>query len=384
MKLNFSIIAFGICNIVFAQKDYTIAAFYWPAYHHEERLDKVFPEGKGEWEAVYTGKPEFKGHDQPKIPLWGYIDESDPKVMDKKIETALNYGVNTFIFDWYWYDGKPLLESCLDNGFLKSKNHNKMKFYIMWANHTANAYWDRQSQDKSKEYWKGATDRKNFNIVVDRMIKYFKDPSYLKVDGQPVFSIYELSTFINGLGGADSAKMALDYFRKKTIEAGFPGLHLQSILWGNVPATLPGVPADKSGTQNSILTYFGFNSLTNYQWVHFEDPNTDYMNWGNKAISKWKQFDTTFTIPYFPQVSIGWDNNARFPKGGQGFVKDNKPEYFEFFLRKAKTYIDEHPKQAKIITINSWNEWAEGSYLEPDKTNGYGYLEAVKKVFGDK
>ena len=50
----------------------------------------------------------------------------------------------------------------------------------------------------------------------------------------------------------------------------------------------------------------------------------------------------------------------------------------------AKKYADEHPNQAPLITINSWNEWTETSYLEPDDLYGYGYLEAVKKVFVDE
>jgi hypothetical protein len=50
----------------------------------------------------------------------------------------------------------------------------------------------------------------------------------------------------------------------------------------------------------------------------------------------------------------------------------------------AKDYVDAHPKQAPLIIINSWNEWIETSYLMPDNVNGYGYLEAVKKVFYPK
>jgi len=63
-------------------------------------------------------------------------------------------------------------------------------------------------------------------------------------------------------------------------------------------------------------------------------------------------------------------------------VVDNKPEYFKLYLQKAKDYLDKHPNQPKLITINAWNEWAEGSALEPDSKNGMGYLEAVRDVFG--
>lgn len=367
------------------RKQYDVAAFYWPAYHPDYRFKEinVFPDGKGEWEAVYKAKPKFAGHEVPKVPLWGYEDESDPAVMGKKITTAVKYGINVMIFDWYWYDNKPFLEDALNKGFLKAKNTTDMRFCLMWANHDHSSYLDPANPDKSKIYWYGGVDRTIFDGMVKHIINdYFKQPNYYKINGKPVFSIYELSTFINGIGGPEKAKDALDYFRKKTIEAGFPGLHLQAILWGSVPSTIKDVPGDPIETQNATLEYFGFNSMTNYQWCHFVPASGDYMTWGAKAITKWDEWDKTFKIPYCPHVSIGWDNNPRFPNKKQDLVMNNKPEYFQIYLQKAKEYIDKHPNQPKLITINAWNEWAEGSYLEPDTKHGMKYLEAVKKVFG--
>lgn len=368
------------------KSQYDVAAFYWPAYHPAERFKEiaVFPDGKGEWEAVYKAKPKFTGEQLPKVPLWGYLDESDPKVMQQKIEAATSHGVNTFIFDWYWYAGKPFLEECLNNGFFKASNNQKMKFYLMWANHDHNSYLDPANPDKSKIYWRGGVDSLTFVKMVDHVIHdYFKKPNYYKIDGKPVFSIYELGTFIKGIGGTAKAREALDILRKKTIAAGFPGLHLQAIVWGQIPKSLDGVPADQVKTQNDALIYLGFNSMTNYQWIHYTNiaPREDYTGWAKKGIAKWAEYDTTFTIPYFPQVSIGWDNNPRFPDKVQHAVVNCTPASFKVALREAKQYLDHHPKQPKLVTINAWNEWAEGSYLEPDTTFRYGYLEAVREVF---
>jgi len=363
-----------------------VAAFYWPAYHPAERFKEiaVFPDGKGEWEAIYKSKPKFAGEQLPKVPLWGYQDESDPGVMQQKIKTATAYGVNTFIFDWYWYAGKPFLEECLNNGFLKANNNLKMKFYLMWANHDHNSYLDPANPDKSKLYWKGGVDSLTFVQLTDHVIHdYFTKPNYYRIEGMPVFSIYELGTFIKGIGGTEKAKEALDIFRKKTIAAGFSGLHLQAIVWGQIPKSLDGVPADQVKTQNDALCYLGFNSMTNYQWIHYVSiaPQEDYAGWARKGIAKWAEYDSTFTIPFFPQVSIGWDSNPRFPFKVQHAVVNSNPALFKNALQEAKKYLERHPERHKLVTINAWNEWAEGSYLEPDTTFRYGYLEAVKEVF---
>jgi len=62
-------------------------------------------------------------------------------------------------------------------------------------------------------------------------------------------------------------------------------------------------------------------------------------------------------------------------------VRNNTPAKVQQALECAKAYVDAHPGQAPLVTINSWNEWTETSYLQPDDLNGYGYLEAVRRVF---
>lgn len=360
-----------------------VAAFYWPAYHDEPRLENIFPDKKGEWQVIYNARPKEPGHQQPKVPLWGYQDEADPAVMDKKISTAIAHDVNVFIFDWYWYDNKPLLEDCIDNGFLKA-NRNRMKFYIMWANHDATSYWDPKNPDKNQVYWKGSVNKATFDTIVDRIInKYFRQPFYYKIDGKPVFCIYELDNFIKGFGSAEAAKEALDEFRRKTVEAGFPGLHLQAILWSALPKNIAGVPADQTGSQDQVLKYFGFSSLTNYCWAHLQNPDGDYDKWATASTDMWKGFSETFSIPYVPNVTVGWDPNPRFIFKA-GYIKNPAPEKFEKYLLKAREYVDRHPAQPRLITINAWNEWSEGSYLEPDTVYGLKYLEAVKRVFGNE
>jgi hypothetical protein len=353
--------------------EYNVAAYIWPSCHHDERFgNMLWPEGTGEWEIIKRGTPRFEGHYQPKVPLWGYELDDDPKVMEKWIDAATDHGINTFIFDWYWFDEGPFLESSLNNGFLKAANRNKMKFYLMWANHDVKRnYWNvHKFKDDETLLWDGAVDLDNFKTIVDRVInRYFNQPNYFNIDGMPVFSIFAIWNLLEGLGGIEQTKEALDYFREQTRKAGFPGLHLQLVVFGN-----PNQDMIKN------INALQFNSVTKYNWGWSKEQ--DYIKWATSAAEQRDQWDTSLSIPYFPNASIGWDDTPRFPhKGETDIVGFNKsPEGFAASLELARKYCDIHPDQTKLITIFSWNEWIEGGYLLPDVKFGFQHLEAVKTV----
>jgi hypothetical protein len=65
-------------------------------------------------------------------------------------------------------------------------------------------------------------------------------------------------------------------------------------------------------------------------------------------------------------------------------LQNDTPEAFKIALEKAKVFLEKRSEELQILTINAWNEWTEGSYLEPDEQYGYGRLEAIKAVFGKK
>ncbi|KAA6335825.1 hypothetical protein EZS27_015975 [termite gut metagenome] len=364
------------------KNDYYVAAYIWPSCHDEEMSrNALWSEGMGEWEVIKKGNPRFEGHYQPRAPLWGYEMDDDPQVVEKWIDVATAHGVNVFVYDWYWYDESPYLESALNNGFLKAKNNEKMQFYIMWANHDVKKnYWNvHRYKDDTSLLWNAAVDWKNYKIIVDRVInRYFKQPNYFKIDGQPVFSIFSVDKLLESFdGSAEEARKALDYFRDEVKKAGFPGLHIQWNQGGG--AVLSKEAAEKFSERVEIM---GFNSVAMY---NMGGTNEDYVVYSTNSIRIRTQMDSILNIPLFPCVSIGWDDTPRFPAKG---IKDvvhynNTPESFAMLLLKAKEYADSHPEQPKLITINAWNEWVEGSYLLPDMQHGFGYLEAVKEVIVD-
>lgn len=118
--------------------------------------------------------------------------------------------------------------------------------------------------------------------------------------------------------------------------------------------------------------------------MHFADVDRDYNEIIADVRAEWERIDAEYSVPYFPHISIGWDNNPRFRRFAPNIVKNNTPENVKRAFAYAKQYVDEHPAlPAPLVTVNSWNEWTETSYLEPDDLYGYGYLDGVKEVFVD-
>lgn len=364
--------------------NYDIAAYIWPAYTGDEPRTRMFwEEGMGEWQTVRNARVKENGYLWRRRPLWGYVNEADPYVMRMQIDAAADHGVNVFIYDWYWYDGRPFLENCLNDGFLKAPNCDRMQFYIMWANHDANHLWDIRHSDSVREtIWRGSVDRAQFEIIGRRWIEqYFVRDNYYRIDGLPVVSIYDMNNFVQGLGGVAQAAEAMAWLREQARQAGLGGVHFQFVRWNGKKQHITGADGETIATTPELVESMGFDSLTHYQFVHFVDVDRDYDDIMVDVEREWSDIAQAYRIPYYPHVSVGWDNNPRHHIFKRPIVKNNTPAAFERALWAARRAAD--AQGVRLITINSWNEWTETSYLEPDDVNGYGYLQAIRKVFAE-
>ena len=370
----------------------TVAVYYFPNYHSSDpRNEKAKGKGWSEWELVKEAKPRFPGHHQPNVPMWGYTDESDPVQMAQKIDAAADNGVDAFIFDWYYYDDGPFLQRGLDEGFLKAKNVNRMKFGLMWANHDWTDIHPYKKGTPQKLMYSGKVSPENFEKICDHVIKdYFQHPSYWRIDGKPYFSFYDLSKLMENFGSVEATRAALDKFRAKARAAGLPGLHLNVVAWGQPILPMEKTPVDTA----KLVRELGFDSITSYVWVHhvvLPKMQTDYTFARDKYFKYWDETQTKFSgIPYFPNVTMGWDPSPRTvqdePYGNFGYpftntISNNTPQEFKKALQMTKERLMEQKEGPRIVTINAWNEWTEGSYLEPDTVHGMKYLEAIKEVF---
>jgi hypothetical protein len=370
---------------------YQVACYHWSNWHPYPGNDRKRGTGWTEWEYLKSAIPRFVGHKQPKKPLWGYLDDTKTENAELQINTAADYGISAFIFDWGYSEddgfGGHGNNLALEEGFLKAPSRDRLQFGLMWC---------------------GSMGAEAFRHASDYMIKtYFSQPNYWRVDGGLYLSVYEMHKFIEALGGVDKAAESIRYLRDQTRKAGYGEVHFAAVEWG-----VQDQHGSILGDLNECIRKMTIDSVTSYAWCHNTLPNDgltgSYDPWAKDAMAFWKVFDEKFSVPYFPHVSVGWDPSPRCPAtmqykiGGplmyhtldgtyeilhepylSTIVSPNAPDQFKKALVQARKHLDSKPFPIpKVVTLYAWNEWTEGGYLEPEEQYGYGYLEAIREVFG--
>ncbi|MDF2993515.1 MAG: hypothetical protein K0S37_4029 [Microbacterium sp.] len=371
----------------------TVLAYFFPDWQTDPRNDAWFGDGWTEWELVRQATPRFPGHRQPRVPALGELDDSDPEAMARQTELAYRSGVDGFVFDFYWYDDGPYLNRALDDGLLPADTPDDFRFGIMWANHElVDIFPSRHHRDRPEVLKAGRIDRGAFEAMATHVIdRYFSDERYLRIDGKPFFSVYEVGSLIEGLGGVRGARAALDWFREATVAAGHPGLHLDMVVWGF--GVLPtAVTVQEPG---QLIRALGADSATSYVWIHHTSvahhpwPLGDWGDVERDAFEEYERYADTLPVPFHPNVSVGWDPSPRTDQSQPWrdgtypwmTVWDATPEDFRRGLLRARSFLDAHPVASPLLTINAWNEWTEGSALLPDETHGERFLEQIREVF---
>lgn len=379
-----------------------VMAVYFPSWHPDAHYEKWYGKGFSEWELVKSTQPLFPEHAQPKQPLWGYFDESDPVWMAKQIDLAADHGVTSFMFDWYWYKGEKFLEKALEQGFLNAANRNRIEFSLMWANHTWGSWpavdgvpgmGSRVNQGRSI-FLEMTHSLDDVERVMDYCSeRYFGQPNYSRQNGCPVFTLYDVTGFIQMLGGEENAIEAVRRMRARVQKNGFPGLYLIANIgccddnvyccgWDRVPR------AKRLGFDR----VFAYNIVRSARFAEIpnEKPIYPYEEMMASHRHCWAQIERG-GLPHTPVVTVGCDVTPRWHRG-VAFPMDfrslqyepiavgNTPERFGELcgeaIARARRSGDAHPS----ILINAWNEWTEGMYLLPEKQYGNGYLEALQKA----
>lgn len=346
-----------------------VLSIYLPAFHRIKENDKWWGKGFTEWDNVKSGKPYYKGHNQPVVPYNNYYyDLSKQKDIETQIELANKYGIDGFIFYHYWFGNDNLIfEKPAE--ILRDKIEKQIGYCFCWANESWITTWHGKDPEQlMPQIYEG---KKDWEKHIQYFIEFFKDERYIKIDGRPVLFIYKPNEI------PEYNKM-IKYWNKRLKENGIGNIYIVEYISSKNRKLHDEISDGVVEFEPLYTTFFDisiFNKFKRYlcKKLHI----IDYQKYDNlwKYIIKRKRLYNGKTI--FKGCFVGWDNSPRKEKNSM-IVKGNTPQKFEYYFKKLANSkrIDTN----EYIVINAWNEWSEGAMLEPTQDDKYSYLEAIKKV----
>lgn len=352
-------------------------AFYLPQYHPIPENDIWWGKGFTEWTNVTKAQPLFKGHWQPRLPAdLGFYDLRLPEVRKSQADLARQYGIYGFCYWHYWFGGKRIIERPFTE--VVASGQPDFPFCIAWANQTWSGTWHGLSSNKIliEQTYPDIDDyKRHFYSLLDA----FRDSRYIEVNGKKLVFVFRPMDI------PDPLKFT-DYWQELAIKEGLKGLHIvgmhMSQDWN------PKEYGYDAMVQNWIprkqyyhRTPFEKFALQIFQKDFVEKRQRKSLLPEFVSYKKYVQCydESKFRNDEYPMIYADWDNTPRSGLDGWMF-KDFSPALFEEVCYKALLATSNKATDEKIVIIKSWNEWAEGNYLEPDQKYGHAYLEAVKNA----
>jgi len=345
-----------------------ILASYLPQFHPIPENDQWWGKGFTEWTNVGKARPLFKGHYQPKVPAdLGYYDLRIPEIRQAQADLAGDHGIEGFCYWHYWFGGgKRLLELPFNEVLLTGKPD--FPFCLAWANESWQGF-DYGAQGRNiliEQQYPGGPDTENhFYTILPALF----DKRYIQIDDKPVFMIFrpsqipDIEQFFdkwqnlarkNGLNGI--------FFIAHTYDA----TQMNSLLGKGYDAVNIVRLGDVFKNNNAILTRIKRRV--------FKGPNVvNYKEAINGLIGQQEQLENCY-----PTLIPNWDHTPRTGQKGS-ILHNSTPELFSIHLKQVLDSLKNKQQNHKVIFLKSWNEWAEGNYIEPDIKYGTSYLEIIRK-----
>lgn len=356
-----------------------VIAFYLPQFHPITENDKWWGKGFTEWTNVGKAKSLFKGHYQPRVPAdLGYYDLRMLEAREAQARMARDAGVEGFMYWHYWFGkGKRLLERPF-NEVLQS-GHPDFPFCLGWANHTwKSSTWDvRKGLNAPVVLMEQTYKEEEYVDHFNDVLPAFRDSRYIKIDNKPVFMIYDPTAL-------PDARKFMEIWQKLAAEHGLSPIYFigfssgvnldetQKILQIGFDAVVTGNNLRAETKVRGSLGYMVRKAINRFCF----GVMLDKYRYGDIIENYFTDTDRMENV--FPAVIPGWDRSPRAGRRATIYTGAT-PELFGRHVKQAVDIVsartsDEH----KIIFLRSWNEWAEGNYIEPDLKFGLGFIEALK------
>ena len=353
------------CDFSGLKTDIKPIVFYLPQFHTIPENDRWWGTGFTEWTSTRKAKPLFQGHYMPRTPhkSIGYYDLSDYHVLEKQAELAAKHGVFGFCFYYYWFSGKRLLEKPVD--ILLQHPKIQLNFCLCWANENWTRTWD--GLEKSILIKQRYTENDPKDFILD-LKKYLDDPRYIRIDGKPLVLVYAPKSI-------PQPKEVFQVWRETAQESGIGDFFLAVCRTFGENARglgiLDAVDAEVEFPPHNV-------DLSTYRDVVETLKGSGHLMSYSTAANKWK-YDYSVK-PVFRTVMLNWDNTARRADGWCSYADFTLRDFRQWIRKAIRDLRINLPTDRRFLFVNAWNEWGEGTYLEPDEKYGYMNINALSRA----
>jgi hypothetical protein len=355
-----------------------VIAFHLPQFHRIPENDRWWGEGFTEWTNVKKARPLYRNHYQPRVPADGrYYNLLDPAIQDWQADLATSHGLHGFCYYHYWFNGRRLLEQPVE--LLLRRGKPDFPFCLAWANEPWTRAWDGGDREVLMPQNYGGPDE--WRVHIAYLLTAFKDPRYIRVYDKPMFLIYRS-------GSIHQLQPMLDVWNVEVRKAGLPGIHLVSMATQFEPD--PRVHLmDAYADFEPLLTvsrYLRRSTRRTERWISrwtrlcfrlFGRAGRTPVSYDYSTV--WKAIEKHPLPPnHYPGAFVDWDNSPR--RGIRHSLVMRNFDKKAFANGFAAQYRKAQALETEFLFINAWNEWAEGTYLEPDEQRGLFFLEAIRNA----
>lgn len=358
-------------------------AIYLPQFHTIPENDEWWGKGFTEWTNVKRGVSFYRGHYQPREPLNdNYYDLSDLSVLERHTRLAKKAGIFGFCFYHYYFSGKKLLEKPIEN--YRDNSKEAFPYCLIWANQSWARTWYRSNTGEKVLLQQVYGNESDWEEQFYYLLDFFRDDRYIKIGNKPLYIIYIPQDI-------KCRKRMFSLWNDLAKRNGFSGIYLvamKTIYGEDKYAKLYSAYMDFEPL-NSFAADISFRKTVNL----YKANHVSYMDKSKKSLINWLFARNIYSYSYlcrmieksyrqqkkktFAGVFIGWDNTSRKDEAGI-IVRGSTPQKFGRHMEKMLRQSEEFGNE--FVFINAWNEWSEGTYLEPDKKYGYAYLHYLKRA----
>jgi hypothetical protein len=290
----------------------------------------------------------------PDKPLLGIYNSSDNVVFNRHVDWATGHGIDVLVFPWFFrgHEQHRIFEK---NMGAELFDDIKFSFISTYVDELGSPPYNFDSERTRQTFIS------NIRYLIEN---YLNQPNIWKIDNRPVIVIWGSPDRYQAAEG--NIQSAIEEVRAISSAALGKSLY---IICDDINIFHRMETLDSS---DALYHYSPFHNDKTTQDISIDDDVPLIINWMRGLERIAKEHGKLF----IPTIAPGFNNKYDYRTGTKAITIYRSPGGFRAYIQNVNTTF-----RPRIVFLNSFNEWFEGTQVEPTKGYEFNYLEVLKEEF---